>query len=209
MKISEGSARTQVRVHWGFNSNSSSTLYVPQELPVDQPGFQPSGFISLSFPQSPYGDLPALKTRRLKGISLFRPVYVIGQLPHSQIPSSCCPPLCISLPIFVDSWVCQGGYEAPEAPWAGHPCWCTVCTQLTDTESDSPSSLSQVSDAITAIIIMEVLLALEGHVLKKQEAKKKKETRNKKQNQWPEGSVLSAVTLCIKESLVLLDSFES
>ena len=84
---------------------------------------------------------------------------------------------------------------------------CTVCTQLTDTESDSPSSLSQVRDAITAIIIMEVLLALEGHVLKKQEAKKKK--RNKKQNQWPEGSVLSAVTLCIKESLVLLDSFES
>ena len=88
---------------------------------------------------------------------------------------------------------------------------CTVCTQLTDTESDSPSFLSLVSDAITAIIIMEVLLALEGHVLKKQEAKKKKkkETRNKKQNQWPEGSVLSAVTLYIKESLVLLDSFES
>ena len=124
MKTREGSVRTQVRVHWGgFNSNSSSTLYVSQELPVDQPGFQPSGFISLSFPQSPSGDLSALKTHRLKGISLFRPVYDIGQLPHSPIPSSCCPPLCTSQPILVDSWVCQGGYEAHEAPWAGHPCW--------------------------------------------------------------------------------------
>lgn len=123
MKTSEGSVRTQVRVHWGFNSNSSSTLYISQELPVDQPGFQPSGFISLSFPQSPFRDMSALKTHRLKGISLFRPVYVIGQLPHSQIPSPCCPPLCISLPIFVDSWVCQRGYEAHEAPWAEHLCW--------------------------------------------------------------------------------------
>ena len=123
MKTSEGSVRTQVRVHRGFNSNSSPNLHVSQELPVDQPGFQPSGFISLSFTQSPFRDMSALKTRRLKGISLFRPVYVIGQLPHSQIPSSCCPALCISLPIFVDSWVCQGGYEAHEAPWAGHPCW--------------------------------------------------------------------------------------
>ncbi|KAM9763590.1 phospholipase A and acyltransferase 3-like [Dama dama] len=62
----------------------------------------------------------------------------------------------------------------------------------------------QVRDAVTAIIIMEVLLALEVLLLTRVTF-----SRNKKQNQWPEGSVLSAVTLCIKESLVLLDSFKS
>ena len=42
-----GICRTEVRVYWGFNSNSSSTLHLFQELPVGQPGFQPSGFVSL------------------------------------------------------------------------------------------------------------------------------------------------------------------
>ena len=75
------------------------------------------------------------------------PVYDIGQLPHSQIPSSCCPPLCTSQPIFVDSWVCQGGCEAHEAPWAGHPCWMYSLYSAYWHRVWSLSSLLQVIDA--------------------------------------------------------------
>ena len=57
LKTSEVSAKDSGQSSLRFNSNSSSTLYVSQELPVEQPGFQPSGFISLSFPQSTFGDL--------------------------------------------------------------------------------------------------------------------------------------------------------
>ena len=52
---------------------------------------------------------------------------------------------------------------------------CTVCTQLTDTESDSLSSLLQVRDAVTAATISGVgLIALFAGVMF---------SRNKKQNQ--------------------------
>ena len=97
----------------------------------------------------------ALKTHRLKGTSLMEPVYDIGQLPHSQIPSSGCPPLCTSQPIFVDSWVCQGGYEAHEAPWAGHPCWMYSLYSAYWHRVWSLSSLLQVIDAVPEAIIME------------------------------------------------------
>ena len=52
---------------------------------------------------------------------------------------------------------------------------CTVCTQLTDTESDSLSSLLQARDAVTAATISGVgLIALFAGVMF---------SRNKKQNQ--------------------------
>ena len=52
---------------------------------------------------------------------------------------------------------------------------CTVCTQLTDTESDSLSSLLQARDAVTAATISGVgLIALFAGAMF---------SRNKKQNQ--------------------------
>lgn len=57
MTASEGFALPEVTVYWGFNSNDSSTSHLLRELPVGQPGFQPSGFISLSFSQPPSGDV--------------------------------------------------------------------------------------------------------------------------------------------------------
>ena len=56
-----------------------------------------------SFLQPPSGALSALKTHRVKGVSLFMPVYFVGSWPHPPIAFPSCPSLPISLPIFVDS----------------------------------------------------------------------------------------------------------
>ena len=74
------------------------------------------------------GEFPTLKNSEWKTWTRSQPQFPRG---HWNWPATesrpkfggITPPLCTSLPIFVDSWVCQGGYEAHEAPWAGHPCW--------------------------------------------------------------------------------------